>query len=75
MKNKQVTKRTYSKDQLSILLFQEAFERDLPLFSQLVTAPEGLFGTSKLKPDWTYTVVTEADGKKKLIVNVPAKKA
>jgi hypothetical protein len=71
-----VSKRTYKRDEICILLLQEAFERDLPLFYQMVTAKEGFFGEkSPLKPDWTYTVVVDEQGKRKLIVNIPAKKS
>lgn len=76
MKNKQTKpmKRTFSANQLSILLLQEAFKRDLPLFRQLVTETSGFFGQPFVQKDWTFTVSTLETGERELIVNVPQKK-
>jgi hypothetical protein len=76
MKSKQTkpTKRTFSTNQLSILLLQESFKRDLSLFRQLVTETSGFFGLPFVQKDWTFTVTTLESGERELIVNVPQKK-
>lgn len=74
MKNKPLpTKRTYTKNELWILLIQEAFKRDLNLFNQLINQTSGFFSDSKVPSDWTFTVVSDESGSK-LVVNKPSKK-
>jgi hypothetical protein len=77
MKSKQTqpTKRTFSTNQLSILLLQEAFKRDLPLFRQLVTETSGFFGQPFVEKNWTFTVLISENGERELVVNVPQKKS
>lgn len=68
------SKRTYSHDDLRILLLKESFNRDLNLFKGLITATKGFFDKPWIDPTWTFTVVESMEGSKELIVNVPPKK-
>lgn len=70
----QKSKRTYARNELNQLLLKEAFERDLTLFSSLATSKEGVFGQPFIHPDWTFTVVKDADGGRELFINIPASK-
>lgn len=70
----QKVKRTYTKDEMNLLLLKEAFERDLPLFVSLVQKSESLFGVPMIGKDWTFTVVNNPSGTRELHINVPAKK-
>lgn len=79
MKSKQTKpapmKRTFSVDQLPILIVQEAFKRDLPLFRQLITETSGFFGQPFVRKDWTFTVIVSETGERELVINVPPQKA
>lgn len=66
-----IVKRTFSVNQLPILIVQEAFKRDLPLFRQLITDDGGFFGQPFIKKDWTFTVIVSEDGERELLINVP----
>lgn len=66
-----IMKRTFSVNQLPILIVQEAFKRDLPLFRQLITDVGGFFGQPFIKKDWTFTVIVSEDGERELLINVP----
>lgn len=70
----QKSKRTYSKDELNILLLTEAFERDLSLFSTLIQKKDGFFDQPMIPKDWTFTVVKDQSGNRELFINQPAKK-
>jgi hypothetical protein len=68
------SKRTYNRDELNQLLLKEAFERDLTLFSSLVTRKEGLFEQPMVDRDWTFTVVKDSNGDRELFINIPTSK-
>lgn len=70
----QKVKRTYTKDEMNLLLLKEAFERDLPLFVSLVQKSESLFGAPMIGKDWSFTVVKDPAGARELHINVPTKK-
>lgn len=65
------TKRTFSVNQLPILIVQEAFKRDLTLFKQLITDDGGFLGRPYIQKDWTFTVLISEDGNRELLINVP----
>lgn len=71
----QKSKRTYSRDELNVLLLTEAFERDLSLFATLVQKREGFFEQPMVPNDWTFTVVKNpTDGSRELFINKPSRK-
>jgi hypothetical protein len=69
-----LTKRTYSHSQLPLLLVQESFKRDLPLFKTLMSDTGGFFGLPYINKDWTFTILYQEDGSRELVINVPQKK-
>jgi hypothetical protein len=70
-KELQVRKRTYTRDELNILLLKEAFERDLSLFASLLQKKEGFFEEPFIGDGWTFTVV-HTGTTRELFINLPA---
>lgn len=55
---------TYNYEQRTILILKESYQRDLAMFSKLL---------SEVPKDWTFTVIGKGRDRE-LIVNVPPKK-
>lgn len=72
MKSKeQKSKRTYARNELNVLLLKESFERDLPLFSNLIERKEGFFGEPMVQKNWTFTVVKDHEtNERELFINI-----